>query len=52
MAKHGKRYRDAYKSVDRERQYAPREAIQLIKELNTTKFDETVEVGFDQVKKI
>jgi large subunit ribosomal protein L1 len=42
--KHGKRYRDAYKSVDRERQYAPREAIQLIKELNTTKFDETVEV--------
>jgi large subunit ribosomal protein L1 len=44
MAKHGKRYRDAYKSVDRERQYAPREAIQLVKELNTTKFDETVEV--------
>jgi large subunit ribosomal protein L1 len=44
MAKHGKRYREAYTRVDRERQYAPREAIQLIKELNTTKFDETIEV--------
>ncbi|MEA2422766.1 MAG: large subunit ribosomal protein [Thermoleophilaceae bacterium] len=44
MAKHGKRYREAYTRVDRERQYAPREAIQLVKELNTTKFDETIEV--------
>jgi large subunit ribosomal protein L1 len=42
--KRGKRYREAYARVDRERQYSPREAIQLIKELNTTKFDETIEV--------
>jgi large subunit ribosomal protein L1 len=44
MAKHGKRYRELYTKVDRERQYAPREAIQLVKELGSTKFDETVEV--------
>jgi large subunit ribosomal protein L1 len=42
--KRGKRYREAYDKVDRERQYSPREAVQLIKELNTSKFDETVEV--------
>jgi large subunit ribosomal protein L1 len=42
--KRGKRYREAYGKVDREKQYPPREAVQLIKELNTTKFDETVEV--------
>jgi large subunit ribosomal protein L1 len=42
--KRGKRYREAYGKVDRERQYSPREAVQLIKELNTTKFDETIEV--------
>jgi large subunit ribosomal protein L1 len=44
MPKHGKRYREAYGKIDRERQYAPREAIQLIKETASTKFDETVEV--------
>jgi len=42
--KRGKRYREAYGKVDREKAYSPREAVQLIKELNTTKFDETVEV--------
>ncbi len=44
MPKHGKRYREQYGKVDRERQYAPREAIQLIKDSASTKFDETVEV--------
>jgi large subunit ribosomal protein L1 len=44
MPKHGKRYRELYSKVDRERQYAPREAIALVKELQSTKFDETVEV--------
>jgi large subunit ribosomal protein L1 len=44
MAKHGKRYRQALEQVDRERQYSPAEAVQLIKSLPTTKFDETVEV--------
>jgi large subunit ribosomal protein L1 len=42
--KRGKRYREAYARVDRERQYSPREAVRLVKELNTSKFDETVEV--------
>ena len=44
MAKHGKRYRQALEQVDREREYAPAEAIGLIKELHATKFDESVEV--------
>jgi large subunit ribosomal protein L1 len=44
MPKHGKRYRELYAKVDRERQYAPREAIQLVKELQSSKFDETIEV--------
>jgi large subunit ribosomal protein L1 len=44
MPKHGKRYREQYGKVDRERQYAPREAIKLIKDVASTKFDETVEV--------
>jgi large subunit ribosomal protein L1 len=41
---HGKRYRDAYEKVDRARHYPPAEAVALIKETASTKFDETVEV--------
>ncbi|MEA2480968.1 MAG: large subunit ribosomal protein [Thermoleophilaceae bacterium] len=44
MAKHGKRYRETYARVDRERAYAPTEAIKLVKDLKSAKFDETVEV--------
>ena len=44
MAKHGKRYRASYEQVDRERAYSPAEAVKLIKDFRTTKFDETVEV--------
>jgi large subunit ribosomal protein L1 len=44
MAKRGKRYREGYEKVDRERQYSPAEAVQLIKELPHANFDETVEV--------
>jgi large subunit ribosomal protein L1 len=44
MPKHGKRYRELYAKVDREKAYEPREAIALIKELQTSKFEETVEV--------
>ena len=41
--KHGKRYREQYAKVDRERQYAPTEAIALVKDLQSTKAIETVE---------
>jgi large subunit ribosomal protein L1 len=44
MAQHGKRYRDARTQVDREREYAPAEAIALIKSLDGPKFPESVEV--------
>jgi large subunit ribosomal protein L1 len=43
MPKHGKRYRQAYESVDRHQQYSPAEAVRLIKEFPKAKFDETVE---------
>jgi large subunit ribosomal protein L1 len=44
MAKHGKTYLDAKKRFDREREYAPAEAIALVKELKRAKFNESVEV--------
>ena len=44
MPKHGKRYREQYEKVDRERAYAPVEAIKLVKDTKSAKFDETVEV--------
>ena len=43
MPKRGRKYREAYGKVDRERQYAPSEAVSLIKELQIAKFPETVE---------
>ena len=50
--KHGKTYMDARQRLDREREYEPAEAIALVKQLKRAKFDESVEVGFDQVKKV
>jgi large subunit ribosomal protein L1 len=41
---HGKRYRNAYDKIDRERQYPPADAVGLIRETASTRFDETVEV--------
>jgi large subunit ribosomal protein L1 len=41
---HGKRYKEQYAKVDREREYSPAEAVALIKEMQSAKFDETVEV--------
>jgi large subunit ribosomal protein L1 len=41
---HGKRFRQQYEKVDRDRAYPPVEAIALIKETASTKFDETVEL--------
>ena len=40
----GKRYNNARSAVDRERVYAPLEAVRTIKGMETARFDETVEV--------
>lgn len=44
--KHGKKFREAAAKVDRAAVYTPLEAVKLVKELATAKFDETVEVHF------
>lgn len=44
MAKHGKKYIEAAAKIDREKNYTRTEAIKLIKDTVTTKFDPTVEV--------
>jgi large subunit ribosomal protein L1 len=46
MAQHGKRYEAARTSIDRERTYAPVEAVRMLKDFPGAKFDETVEVHF------
>lgn len=43
MAKHGKKFTDARKQVDRSVLYDPGEALGLLKEIAPAKFDETVE---------
>lgn len=42
--KHGKKYNEAAKLVDRAALYEPNEAIALVKKTATAKFDETIEV--------
>ncbi len=44
MGKHSKRYAAALAKVDRTQNYQPEQAIGLVKELASAKFDETVEV--------
>jgi large subunit ribosomal protein L1 len=44
MSKHGKAYVDAKQRFDRTHEYEPAEAIALVKQLSTAKFDESVEV--------
>ena len=44
MPKHGKAYLEAKQRFDRAREYSPSEAIALVKQLSTAKFDESVEV--------
>jgi large subunit ribosomal protein L1 len=44
MAKHGKTYEESRSKVDRLREYAPNEAVKLMKEAKRAKFDESVEV--------
>lgn len=44
MAKHGKKYRERLAQVDRLRTYSPQEAIDLVRQLATAGFDQTVDV--------
>jgi large subunit ribosomal protein L1 len=44
MPKHGKAYRTALEKVDREREYTPAEAVSLLRETKSAKFDESVEL--------
>jgi large subunit ribosomal protein L1 len=44
MPKHGKKYLEAAKLVDRERLYPPDEAAELVKQTTTVSFDATIEV--------
>lgn len=45
MARRGKTYVEKAKLVDRDKDYLPREALELVKETARAKFDETVEVA-------
>ncbi len=44
MEKHGKKYQEASKLVDKSKAYSPEEAIELAKKASYAKFDETVEL--------
>ncbi|HEX8099705.1 MAG TPA: 50S ribosomal protein L1 [Actinomycetota bacterium] len=44
--KRGKRYAEAIKAVDRTQELPPTDAIRLVKDLPSAKFDESVEVAF------
>ena len=44
MPRHGRKFLESREKVDRERDYAPAEAITLVKELKPSKFDESVEL--------
>ncbi|MBN1888066.1 MAG: 50S ribosomal protein L1 [Thermoflexales bacterium] len=44
MATRGKKYQEAAAKIDRQINYAPREAIELVRETSFVKFDATVEV--------
>jgi large subunit ribosomal protein L1 len=46
VAKHGKKYLEAASKVDRAKLYEPTDALNLVKEISTAKFDETVEAAF------
>jgi large subunit ribosomal protein L1 len=46
MPKHGKKHTDALKAIDRSVLHSPSEAMELVKQHATRKFDESVEVAF------
>ncbi len=45
MSRHGKKYREAREKVDRTRRYELEEALGLVKELASTKFEESVDMA-------
>ncbi len=45
MKRHGKKYVEASKNVDRDKAYSITDAIKLVKSTSTTKFDSTVELA-------
>jgi large subunit ribosomal protein L1 len=47
MSQHGKNYRNARASFDREQLYSPAEAVRLLKGFEDAKFDQTVEAHFN-----
>ena len=47
MSRDGKQYRAALGSIDREELYSPLQALRRLREMQTAKFDETVEVHFN-----
>lgn len=46
MAKHGKNYMNSLSKIEKGKQYPASEAVKLVKENATAKFDETIEVSF------
>ena len=44
MARHGKKYQESVKLLDRTKVYHPQEAIELVKKMAYAQFDETVEL--------
>jgi large subunit ribosomal protein L1 len=47
VSQHGKNYRTFRAQIDRERLYTPAEAVRMLKDAQTAKFDETVEAHFN-----
>lgn len=47
MAKHSKRFRSAFGTINREQVYPVAEAVKILKKNATAKFDETIEIAFN-----
>lgn len=47
MKKHGKKYVEALKNIEKNKLYNAKEAIELVKKTSTTKFDSTIELVFN-----
>ncbi len=46
MSNHGKKYLEAAKKVDHDKEYQPQEAVNLVKQVSYTKFNQTIGVHF------